>query len=171
MATLSSPTLSYLEQPKIQKLVRDLNNPWKMRFYFFSKLPSLFFWGGRVQSVDPLRAEVRLPYSWWTQNPFRSIYFAAQCGAAELSTGLLALIALHGRPPISMLVIDIQTQFFKKANQTTVFTCEDGPTLHETIEKVLKSDEAHTLTMKSIGRMPDGTVVSETHLTWSFKKK
>ncbi|MGB3545398.1 MAG: hypothetical protein WBA17_00375, partial [Saprospiraceae bacterium] len=74
MPTLTAAQTDYL---------RDVNTPWKMRLAFFlRKLPTLFWWGVRVKSATEDRAEVTIPYTWRTQNPFKSVYFAAQAGAA-----------------------------------------------------------------------------------------
>ncbi|HND87824.1 MAG TPA: DUF4442 domain-containing protein, partial [Saprospiraceae bacterium] len=66
-----------------------------MRLFLLWKLPAAWFMGIGVQHCEAGRAVVSLPYGWRSQNPFRSAYFAAQCAAGELSTGLLALAALQ----------------------------------------------------------------------------
>ena len=157
--------------PEAQKRLGQFRSPWKMRWFFFNHLPSAFFWGFRIQEVSPEKGVVRLPYSWFTKNPFRSIYFAAQAGAAELSTGMLALLALAGKPAVSMLVVGVKVTYSKKADTASTFTCEDGIAVFETIEKALETGEGQILTMKSVGRRADGMIVSETEITWSFKKK
>jgi len=157
--------------PATQRLLRTLNTPWKMRLFTLQRLPSMFFWGGKIQHVDPYRAEIALPYSWWTQNPFRSIYFAAQCGAAEYSTGLLAMIAIEGRGRISMLVADIQAEFVKKATSKTVFTCKEGDRILDTVQKAIDTGEGQTITVNSTGVQATGEVVTNVQLTWTFKRK
>jgi len=157
--------------PATRRLLRTLNTPWKMFLFQLQRLPSMFFWGGRIQYVDPYRAEIALPYSWRTQNPFRSIYFAAQCGAAEYSTGLLALIAIKGRGRISMLVADIQAEFVKKATSKTVFTCKEGDRILEAVQKAIDTGEGQTVTVTSTGVQATGEVVSRVRLTWTFKIK
>ncbi|MCB0706373.1 MAG: DUF4442 domain-containing protein [Saprospiraceae bacterium] len=155
--------------PATKKYLRDVNIPWKMRLYFLTKLPSMFWWKARVMGLSPQACIVRLPYSWRTKNPFHSTYFAAQCAVAELSTGLLATLALQDKPSVSMLVTDVHTVFFKKADAATFFTCQQGQEVAALVEKAVSTGEAQTITMKSIGTKADGTIVSETHLTWSFK--
>jgi len=151
--------------------IRQLETPWKMWLYFLTKLPSALFWGFRVKKVNAKASEVSIPFNWRTQNPFRSIYFAAQAGAAEFSTGILANIARHGRGPISMLVLDFRAEFVKKANTTTTFTCEDGDKVNEAIEKAVASGEGQIVNMTSIGRNKAGEMVSKIQITWTFKIK
>ncbi len=171
---MSSSTTNTYFDPKSEKtqiLLGQLTNKFKMRYYYLKKLPSMFWWGGQVKYCTHLKSEVTLPYSWRTQNPYQSIYFAAQAGAGEFSTGILALIALNGRKDVSMLVVKQEAEFVKKANTLTTFTCEDGAAVIDTIQKALDTGEGHTITMTSIGRNDKGEEVSRIRITWSFKKK
>ena len=127
--------------------------------------------GIRLRSCDGNTAIVSLPYGWRSQNPFRSTYFAAQCAAGELSTGILAMAILQELPPVSMLVTHIEANFLKKASQTLLFTCEDGPAMSKLIQECLDSGEGRTFRAQSIGRLPDGTEAVRVWITWSFKAK
>lgn len=151
--------------------LRRLNSPWQMRLFLLMKLPGAWFFGINVRSCAPERAVVALPYGWRSQNPFKSIYFAAQCAAGELSTGLLAMTALQGQPPVSMLVTHVASEYYKKANQTILFTCEDGDAMAQAIQEAIDSGESRTFKATSIGRLPDGTEASRVWITWSFKAK
>lgn len=159
------------EAPQVKQYVRDLNTPWKMRLYFWKKLPSLIFWGVKVAKADPYRCEVTLPYGWRTQNPFRSIYFAAQCGAAELSTGLLATIAIKGRGPVSMLITGVEADFVKKANSKTTFTCTEGEKILEAVQRAIETGEGQEVVVSTTGVQASGEVVSRIRFRWSFKRK
>ncbi len=156
---------------KDKHFIRQLKTPWKMWLYFLTKLPSALFWGFRVKQVNAQMSEVTLPYNWRTQNPFRSIYFAAQAGAAEFSTGILANIARQGQGPISMLILDFQAEFIKKANTATTFVCEDGDKVIIAIEKAVTSGKGQIVNMTSIGRNTEGEIVSKIRITWTFKTK
>ena len=162
-----------LEVPAMTKstFLRQTNSPWRMRLFLFWKLPAAWFMGIRVRSCQPESAVTSLPYSWRAQNPFRSTYFAAQCAAAELSTGLLALLALQEQPPVSMLVTNIEASFLKKADQTLLFTCAEGAELSNAIARTLENGEAQVYRASSVGRLPDGAVAVQVWVTWSFKRK
>lgn len=142
-----------------------------MRLFLFWKLPAAWFVGISVRHCSAGSAVVRLPYGWRSQNPFRSTYFAAQCAAAELSTGLLAMAHLQGKPPVSMLVMNIEAYFLKKAADTLLFTCEEGEALAAAIEKALETGEAQSFRATSVGRLPDGAEAARMAVTWSFKAK
>jgi len=157
--------------PAVQSRLKDMRTRWKMYLFYLTKLPSMWFWGGRLKYIDFERCEFTMPYSWSSQNPFNSTYFAAQSAAAEFSTGALATLALAGRGKISMLVSDIQAEFTKKATSKVTFTCEEGAKIIAAVDKAIQTKEGQTVTIKSVGRMADGTVTSTTILTWSFKAK
>lgn len=153
------------------KFLRSVNSSWKMGFFLFWKLPAAWFMGIRVKYCDTSRAEVRLPYGWRSQNPFRSIYFAAQCAAAELSTGLLGLAALQAQPPVSMLVLNIEAEFLKKASAPLLFICQEGEAVEKCVQKALAEDTAQVIRMASVGYLPDGTEAARVWVNWSFKRK
>ncbi|MFM9946535.1 MAG: DUF4442 domain-containing protein [Saprospiraceae bacterium] len=154
------------------KILRNLNSPWKMWLWFWLKLPSLVFWGVRIQRITPQQGVTSIPAGWRTQNPFRSTYFAAQCGAAELSTGTLAILAVQSAAtPVSMLVTQVEASFVKKAVSRITFTCEDGEAIAAAVQKAVTSGEAQVLTATSTGRQEGGEIVSVVKITWSFKAK
>ncbi len=155
----------------VVSFLRDLNTPWKMKLFFLTKLPSLLFWGVRIKNIDPYRAQVTIPFSWWSQNPFKSTYFAALAGAAELSTGMLASIALKGRGRISMLITNLEGQYTKKATSVVTFTCAEGQQIIDTIQSAIDSGEGREVTVTSIGHNAEGMEVAQFKFTWSFKVK
>lgn len=157
--------------PVIKKFVQDLNSPTKMWLYFFNYLPSALYWGVRVKKVTHQKGEVTIRLSRRTKNPFRSMYFAAQCGAAELSTGLLASIAIRGQRKTSMLITKVEADFVKKATGLITFTCDEGSAIIDTVEKALQTQEGQQITVTSIGTNEKNEVVSKIYFTWSFKVK
>ena len=151
--------------------LRIVNSPLRFSLFLLWKLPAALFMGIGVSSCDDQTAVVRLPYRWRSQNPFKSTYFAAQCAAAELSTGILALAVLQGKLPVSMLITNIEAEFLKKASDTLMFTCGEGMKMQEVIHQALESGEAKVFKATSVGRLPDGTEAARVWVTWSFKKK
>jgi hypothetical protein len=159
------------DHPAVQKHMRDLSTGWKFFLVFLIKLPSLIWFGIRLHTISPEVCGVSIPYSWRSQNPFRSIYFAAQAAAAELSTGFLVTTAIAGRPKISMLVTGFEMNFEKKATSRTIFTCEEGQKIIEAVDKAYATGEGQTVTVETVGIQASGEVVSRARLTWSFKVK
>jgi hypothetical protein len=156
-------------QPEFLKIAND---PLRFRFYMLLKLPAAFLAGLRVRNATLDATTVCLSLHWLSQNPFRSIYFASLAMAAEMSTGLLAMARIYNRKPgVSMLVVSMEAQFFKKATGTICFTCHDGSLFEEAIQKAIESGESTTLTATAHGTNQQGEPVARFHFTWSFKRK
>jgi Domain of unknown function (DUF4442) len=155
-----------------QQYLDKLRNPFLLKLFFLQKLPSLLFWRVQIKSITPEQGQVRIPYGWRTQNPFKSTYFAAQCGAAEFSTGLLGLIALTEKSPCSMLIVGMEVQFVKKATSWVTFTCEEGEAIQAVVQTAIDTGLPQVITVSSTGIQEDnGAVVAKMSFTWSFKKK
>jgi len=167
----------YYEHRKDYKLYMEaffklIRNPFLFRFYLLTRLPAAFLAGIRLELITPERAVVKLRYQFLTKNPFRSTYFACLGMAAEMSTGLLAMAHLYKRkPPISMLVVRIESQFFKKATGITRFTCEQGQALAAAIQKAVETGQSVELLVTSSGFNEQGIEVARFLITWSFKRK
>src|SRR5438477_3170599 len=142
-------------------LIKSLKHPFKSRMFLISNLPNAFFSGVRIRDVTENSCLVTVPYKWFTKNPFRSTYFACLSMAAEMSTGALCLVHLYKRnPPVSMLVVKVESEYFKKAAGRTTFTCEDGALIKETIEQAVVTGDAKTVRARSVGKNGEGAIVA-----------
>ncbi len=158
--------------PKGERVRRDLLNPLKFWLYLWWRLPLAAFAGLSLERLDEARCEASLPGGWRTQNPFKSMYFAAQAMAAEMSTGAPALTLASGsQASISTLVLGIRGDFTKKAVGRCTFRFEDVGAMAEAIERAAASSEPVTFVARSTGRMKDGTVVAVFDITWTFKRR
>ena len=152
--------------------IKLIRHPVKFRLFLLTKLPAVYFSGIRIKHIDEQQCEVTIPYKWLTRNPFRSTYFASLSMAAELSTGALSMAHLYQRkPPVSMLVVKVESTYFKKATGKTTFTCVDGDAIRAVIEKAIADNEPQTFAATSTGVNAAGEVVAEFLITWSFKAK
>jgi hypothetical protein len=157
---------------KGEKTLKKLQNPWLLKLFLFTKLPAAWFMGLRLKTANFQKAEVTLRYSWWSQNPYRSTYFAAQCAAGEFSTGVIAsCLCENCDTKISMLVTQVASEFYKKASDTTTFTCEDGDALKAIIEEAVATGNGTSFKATSVGTNEAGEIVSKIWITWSFKAK
>ena len=137
-----------------------------------AKLPAAFFSGVRLTDIDENKSVVTVPYKWFSQNPFKSTYFACLAMAAEMSTGSLAMMYTQKRKPaISMLVVKLEAVYFKKATGLTIFTCSKGKELNETIEKAIASGEGQSFAALSEGVNEQGEKIADFYITWSFKAR
>src|SRR5580704_10110339 len=158
--------------PHSNEFIDLIKHPVKFRMFLFSKLPSAFFSGLRIKTVDQKSAVVCVPYKWFSKNPFHSTYFACLAMAAEMSTGLLALLHIYKRKPeVSMLVIKMEANYFKKAIGLTSFSCLDGMAIENAIEAAVISGDGQQEIAKSVGTNDAGERIAEFFITWSFKAK
>jgi len=158
--------------PQAPAFIKLMKHPVKFRMFLFSKLPAAFFSGVRLRTIDETKAVVTVPYKWFSQNPFKSTYFACLAMAAEMSTGLLAMMNTYkSTPAISMLVTGLEAAYFKKATGITTFTCEEGLAIINTIEEAITTGDGKTIKIKSTGKNDKGELVAEFFITWSFKVK
>lgn len=144
----------------------------KINTFLFFNLPSAWWCGVRLRHIDEKKAVTTVKHRWFTQNPFKSLFWAVQGMAAELSTGVLMMneIQKSGKK-IAMLVANTKATFTKKATGKLTFTCEDGPLIAEVLQKTIATGEGQTLWMKSVGVNEEGIVVSTFHFEWTVKVK
>ncbi|MBK7037908.1 MAG: DUF4442 domain-containing protein [Bacteroidetes bacterium] len=149
-----------------------LTNKWMFKLYLFQKMPIALLAGLQIRELNLEKSVVSVPFKWFSQNPFKSVYFATQAMAAEMSTGILGLMAIQGAPKkVSMLVLKIEGNFIKKATERIYFTCENGNEIFRAVDEAVKSGEGITVNANSTGKLKDGTIVSQFSVIWSFKSK
>ncbi len=159
--------------PAARAFMRFAGQPFRFSLYLFWKLPIAWLSGVRLKQLTETGCVTVIPFRWLSQNPFRSTYFACLGMAAEMSTGLPAMMYVRGATPkrVSMLVTGMQASFMKKATAKTWFTFEEGDILRDAIARTAATGEPETVTVNSIGRSHDGTVIASFAITWSFKGK
>jgi hypothetical protein len=154
------------------EFLQIISNPLRFNLYLFTKIPSAFFSGLRIHEINADQCKVTVPYKRFTRNPFRSTYFACLSMAAEMSTGALAMAQCYKRqPPISMLVVSMEANYFKKATADSCFHCLDGHAIRQAIDQAIATGEGQTVKARSVGYNPAGEPVAEFLITWSFKVK
>lgn len=158
--------------PQAPAFIRLMKHPLKFRMFLLSKLPAAYLAGVRVREADEERCLVSVPYKWLSQNPFRSTYFACLSMAAEMSTGALAMAQIYKlQPAVSMLVVKVESEYFKKATGRTYFECVDGKIFRTAVEETIATGEPRVVKAKSVGRNKEGELVAEFVITWSLKAK
>lgn len=137
-----------------------------------TSLPAALFAGVRVEKLDEASSTISIKYSWFSKNPFKSIYFACLGMAAEMSSGILALLhTIDKHPTVSMLVFNMQASFHKKAVGKINFVCKDGDLIRQSVEKAIATGEGVTSETVSKGYDADGNCVAEFRIVWTFKQK
>lgn len=171
-------SLPEIDSNAVDRFRRRMTHPLLTRLFMLAKMPLGFFAGMRVAEIDTQRCQTVIHYGWRNTNPFRSMYFAAQSMAAELSTGAIAMLAVEIVPKssgsqssVAMLITGLETTFGKKATGRVTFTCEDGEKIFAAVRETMQTGEPATVAARAVGRMADGTEVSRFVFTWSFKRR
>ena len=145
-------------------------SPSKFNVFAFFRLPSAWWCGVRLRSCDEAKAVVSVRHKWFNQNPFKSMFWAVQGMAAELSTGIMVSSQIRERSEsISMLVANNNGNFSKKATGKITFTCKDGHKIKEALDQTIATGEGQTFWMKSVGMNEAGMVVSTFNFEWTVK--
>jgi hypothetical protein len=140
--------------------------------FLFYRLPSAWWCGVRLSRLGDTGAETTVKYRWINQNPFKSMFWAVQGMAAELSTGALVIEKIRSSgKDISMLLIGTRAQFSKKATGRITFACEDGILVDEMLQKAVAGNEGQIFCMKSVGRNQEGLEVARFEFEWSVKAR
>lgn len=146
--------------------------PRKINFFTLFKLPSAFFCGIRVKAISQENSLVTVKHRWINQNPFKSMFWAVQGMAAELSTGILVMQAIDDSgKKVSMLVTNMNAVFTKKATGRIQFECKDGSIIKDAIQRSVDTGEGQTVIVTSEGINKDGISVSKFEFEWSLKVK
>ena len=146
--------------------------PSKLNTYLMFKLPSAYFTGVRTKSINDSTCIVTVKHRWINQNPFKSMFWAVQGMAAELTTGALVMKKIkESGKNISMLVANNNATFTKKATGRITFTCEEGMKINEAIKSAIDTGEGQTVWLKANGVNEEGVEVSSFNFEWTLKVK
>ncbi len=155
-----------------QQFCKAFASSLKQKLFYARHLPLALICGLRLIHLDEQQCKVSAPFNWRTKNPFRSMYFAVQCMAAELSTGAFALLALKQRDAsIALIITGMQSQFSKKVQSAVTFTCHDYAKFADAVQKLNHSGDSTEVTATTIGHNAQGDEVARFTFTWSFKMR
>jgi hypothetical protein len=145
--------------------------PNQINKWMLFKLPAAWLTGVRISSISDTKCEVKVRFKWINQNPYRSMFWAVQGMAAELTTGMLLTKSIQeSNTNISMLLIGNKSNFYKKAVGKIKFICDQGDIAKELIDST-KKNITHKAWLKAKGFDETGDVVSEFDFEWSCKKR
>ena len=144
----------------------------KYNFFLFKDLPSAWLCGVRVRDLNDKMCIISVRHNWFNSNPFKSLYWAVQGMASELSTGLAIIdFANKNKLKISMLVISNESKFLKKAKGLIRFESDQVSAVKKTLSSLSKNKSTDKIKLKSTGYDESGDIVSEFVYEWSFKLK
>jgi len=146
--------------------------PKKVNLFMLFKLPLAYIGGVRIKTLSKEEATVSITHKWMNQNPFQSMFWAAQGMASEMSTGILVMKAIEdAKEKVSMLVTHQEANFYKKATGKIIFTCAGGKEISEAIKASKETKEGQVVVLTSEGKNEEGFVVSQFSFEWSLKVK
>ena len=136
------------------------------------KLPAAWLMGVKVSMITNSNCICTLKYRWINQNPFKSIFWAAQGMAAEFATGVLLMREIElSNKNISMLLVDVEGKFTKKAIGKISFKCDKGLMIKEKVSSLNSQKTKSTMWIDSIGIDETGEEVSKFKFNWSILLK
>ena len=138
----------------------------------FFRLPLAWIGGVRVKEISDTSCIVNIRHRWINQNPFKSMFWAVQGMAAELTTGALVMMKIReSGHKISMLVANNNASFTKKATGRITFECNEGHLIDEAISKAIETGEGQIVSLHSKGINSEGIEVSSFNFEWTLKVK
>ena len=144
----------------------------KLNLFIAFKLPAAYFTGVRTKSIDAQKCVVAVKHRWINQNPFKSMFWAVQGMAAELSTGALIMVKIQdSNKKISMLVTENKARFTKKAKGVITFTCDQGHLVDEALQNAIATGKGQSFVLTAKGIDQSGDEVSSFDFEWSLKLK
>ena len=144
--------------------------PSKLNTLLLFKLPAAYFTGVRVTFLNSESCSASVKFRWINQNPFKSMYWAVQGMAAELTTGTLIIAKIKKENlNISMLLIGNSANFIKRSRGRLTFTCEEGKLVDEIIAKALSTGKGQSIKMNAKGIDEAGQEVSNFTFEWGLK--
>ena len=97
------------------------------------------------------------------------MFWAVQGMAAELTTGLLIMKGIkESNAKVSMLVLNNNANFSKKATGRITFSCTQGAEITQLMDELIKSGTPKTIWMESVGTDEAGDVVSRFNFEWTL---
>ena len=146
--------------------------PSRLNLFTFFRLPSVWWCGIRVKKIEEAYCEARVVHRWINHNPFQSMFWAVQGMAAELTTGVLIMQAIHeSNRKISMLVLNNRANFTKKARGMISFSCDSEQKIAVAMKELTSSQKPQTLWLTSKGIDSNGDVVSTFEFEWTLLLK
>ena len=145
-------------------------SPSKINTFLMFKLPSAYLCGVRVKTLETQKCITTVKHRWINQNPFKSMFWAVQGMAAELSTGSLIINTIkESEKNIAMLLVSNEASYSKKATGRIYFECHEGNLVNEVINKAIETEEGQTVTLNVVGSNSENEEVSRFSFTWSMK--
>ncbi len=147
-------------------------SPFQINKFLLFKLPAAYLCGVRLLSIDSEKTQVYVRFAWINQNPFKSMFWAVQGMAAELASGMLVMQFIRSQNrSISMLLIGVQAEFYKKAKGKILFTCSDGAIAQRGVSQCSNNPSGAQFELTTVGYDNVGDLICRFKFQWSVKSR
>jgi hypothetical protein len=138
----------------------------------FRRLPLAWLAGLQLKACNDQECSIMIKHRWVNQNPFRSIYFAAQL-MAEMGGGLPSLLHIRSKGYNSaMLVTHIEASFYKKATGRITFRFNEVADIKAAVDEAQRSTEQTATYLATTHAFNEsGQKIAEVRALWSFRAR
>jgi len=158
-----------IDNSKLEKEIKRLSKSLRFRIFTLLNMPSSAFVGLKIVELTTESCTTSLPGGWRTQNPFRSMYWAVQGMAAEMSTGAFPFaISKSIQNNLRMYVVGVESNFIKRAKGKILFECSNLSDAYNAVEETIKTKNSVNCDLISMGKDSSGEVVSKWIFKWNF---
>ncbi len=146
-----------------------------LRYFSFSKIPLLFLVRPSVMEISSKKVIVKIPFRRKTRNHLGCMYVGALAMGAELAAGLMAVKFIkQSQYKISLVFKNFTADFLKRAEDDTIFICEDGDAIGKIIQSTEETGERQQVTVNVVAKVPTKLgeePVAKFTITISLKRK
>jgi hypothetical protein len=161
-----------LDPARIERGLTTIQRPLALWGFNLVKMPLGLAAGLRIDTIDASSCTVSLPGGWRTQNPFGSMYWAAQGMAAEMATGIHGYVLTQAAPsPVRMILAGCKGEFTRMCKGRGTFVFSQGEHVRAHIEQTLQSGASVNCDTEVLGYDPSGAEVSRWTFTWAFRAR
>lgn len=138
-------------------------------------IPMVLWLTPKILELSDQHCRIKIPLGYRSKNHFGSMYFGALCVGADLAAALIAmkLAKTHkeaSAKAVSVIFKDLSGQFLRRSEQDTLFVCECGSKIIESMNKSVASGQrVHCPVTVQAYEYYSNLKVAEFQLTLSFK--
>ena len=170
-----------VDKPKTAQRWMGLKTHLQLYSWCSRHIPMVMWLLPRVVELTSQRCVVKIPLNWRSRNHLGSMYFGALCVGADLSGALMAMgliksgddsAQMKEMSKVSLVFQDMQADFLRRAEQHTLFICEDGELISECVHKAHATNRRHAVKVRVHAYEElTGQLVAQFLLTLSVKSR
>ncbi len=144
-----------------------------LRYFGLTKIPLLLYARPAVVEQSDNHTVIRIPLRRRNRNHQGSMYFPILAVGADCAVGMLAVTSIitHGEK-ISFIFRDFHADFYRRATDDVLFTCDQGAEIDKLVTQAINSGERVEKTFQVVAIVPaeSDEPVAKFSLTLSLKR-